>query len=43
MSMKKFVKPQMRIMSIVINENIASSAGMGGICSLNNSYSSRQQ
>lgn len=43
MSMKKFVKPQMRIMSIVINENIASSAGMGGICSLNNSYTPTQQ
>ena len=43
MSMKKFVKPQMRIISIVISENIASSAVMGGICSLNNSYTPTQQ
>lgn len=41
--MKKFVKPQMRIMSIVISENIASSAGNTGVCSLGRSYSAGKQ
>ena len=43
MMMKKFVKPQMRIMSIVISENIASSAGNTGVCSLGRSYSFGKQ
>ena len=38
--MKKFVKPEMKITEVRMNENIASS---GGVCSLGREYSSNKQ
>lgn len=41
--MKKFVKPQLHITSIVMDENIASSFGTTGKCPFNNKYSADLQ